>query len=192
MAGSEEDSAVNEECYDTLKNKSADAIDVLASNEAAITPFSNALFSKGVIPKPVHVAVLNTNLSPYERATKLINSVLAILESSPNPREVLKFFNDSMESVDSCIKQNILSGKDMHDMIIQLLSYALDTVLRVVGFSCTKIAAKSPPKKFLLNYIFIINKCASMRIVSNSPVACYKSLIYEIKLLQPIILFRSS
>lgn len=120
MAGFEEDSAVNEECYDILKKQSADVIDILASNDAAITPFSNELFSKGVIPKPVHLAVLNTNLSPHDRATKLINSVLAILESSPNPREVLELFMGSMRSVDSCIKQEY-DGKDMHDMIIQLL-----------------------------------------------------------------------
>ena len=151
MAGSEEDSAVNEECYDILKKQFAEAVDILARNEAAITPFSNELFSKGVIPKPVHLAVLNTTLSPHDRATKLINSVLATLESSPNPREVLKFFRDSMRSVNSCMKQED-DGKDIHDMIIQFLSYALDTVLRVVGFSSTKIAAKSPPKNFAQLY----------------------------------------
>ena len=119
MAGSEEDSAVNEECYDMLKEDSACVIDFLASNDAAITPFSNELFSKGVIPKPVHVAVLNTALSPYERATKLINSVLATLKFCPNPRGVLEFFMDSTSSVNSCIKRED-DGKDMHDMIIQL------------------------------------------------------------------------
>ena len=143
---------MNKECYDALKEDSAVFVKVLARNGAAITPFSNELFSKGVIPEPVHVAVLNPTLSPYERATKLINSVLAILESHPNPREVSKFFRDSMMSVNSCMKQDTPrdtpSGEDMHDMIIQLLSYALDTVPRVVGFSCTKMAAESPPKKF--------------------------------------------
>lgn len=151
MAGSEEDSAVNEEYYDALKNQSADVIDVLASNDAAITPFSNELFSKGVIPKPVYVAVLNTTLSPHDRATKLINSVLAILESCPNPRQVLKFFRDSMSSVNSCMKQDG-SGKDMHDMIVQLLSYALDTVLRLASFSCTKLQLKVLPKNFAQLY----------------------------------------
>ena len=137
---------------DKLKKESARIITVLARNEAAITPLSNELFSKGVIPEPVYFAVLNTTLSPHDRATKLINSVLAILESHPNPWEVLEIFTDSMGSVNSCMKQDTPrdtpSGKDMHDMIIQLLSYALDTVLRVAGFSCTKMAAKSPPKKF--------------------------------------------
>ena len=94
MAGSEEDSAVNEECYDRLKKQSAEIINFLARNEAAITPFSNKLFSKGVIPEGVHLAVLNTNLSPYDRAIKLINSVLATLKSSPNPQGVLMFFMD--------------------------------------------------------------------------------------------------
>ena len=139
--------SLNEECHDELKEGSALIIGILARNDASITPFSNELFSKGVIPEPVHLAVLNTTLSPHDRATKLINSVLAILESSPNPREVLKFFKDSMRSVNSCMKQED-DSKDMHDMIIQLLSYALDTVLTVAGFSCTKMAAKSPPKKF--------------------------------------------
>ena len=150
MAVSEEDSAVNEGCYDRLKKQSADIIDALARNEVAITPLSNKLFSKGVIPEPVHLAVLHTPLSPHDRAAKLINSVLATLKSSPNPQGVFEFFMNSMESVNSCMKQDgyFESGKDMHDMIIQLLSYALDTVLRVVSFSCTKIAAKSSPKKF--------------------------------------------
>ena len=141
--------SLNEECHDVLKKNSASIINILARNDAVITPSSNALFSKGVIPEPVHLAVLNTTLSPHDRATKLINSVLATLKSSPNPRRVLEFFKDSMESVNSCMKQDChsISGKDMHDMIIQLLSYALDTVLRLVSFSCTKIATKSPPKK---------------------------------------------
>ena len=146
MGVSEVKSAI--ECYDTLKGKAAFIISILARNEAAIVPFSNSLFSKGVIPEGVYLLVLNTNLSPYDRAKKLINSVLATLKSSPNPREVLEFFMNSMESVNSCMKKDIYltPGKDMHDMIIQLFSYALDTVLRVAGFSCTKIAAKSPPK----------------------------------------------
>ena len=158
MAVSEEDSAVNEGCYDRLKKQSADIIDALARNGAAITPLSNKLFSKGVIPEPVHLAVLHTPLSPHDRAAKLINSVLATLKSSPNPQGVFEFFMNSMESVDSCFKQNTLSGKDMHDVIIQLLSYALDTVLRVVSFSCTKIAAKSSPKKFHSLQIIVLNK----------------------------------
>ena len=119
VAVSEEDFAVNEEYYDILKKASAGTIDLLARNEAAITPFSNELFSKGVIPEGVHLAVLNTNLSPHDRATKLINSVLATLKICPNPREVLEFFRDSMSSVNSCIKRED-DGKDMHDMIIQL------------------------------------------------------------------------
>ena len=144
--------SLNEKYHDKLKKRSACVINILARNGAAITPLSNELFSKGVIPEPVYFAVLNTTLSPHDRATKLVNSVLAILGSHPNPREVLKFFRDSMGSVNSCMKQDTPrdtpSGKDMHDMIIQLLSYALDTVPRVAGFSCTKIAAKSSPKKF--------------------------------------------
>ena len=150
---------MNKECYDALKEDSAVFVKVLARNGAAITPFSNELFSKGVIPEPVHVAVLNPTLSPYERATKLINSVLAILESCPNPREVLEFFMDSMRSVNSCMNKCIkddgdwtMSGKDMHDMIIQLLSYALDTVLRLASFSCTKLQLKVLPKNFAQLY----------------------------------------
>ena len=103
MAGSEEDSAVNEEYYDILKKQSAGVTDVLARNEAAITPFSNKLFSKGVIPEGVHLAALNNTLSPYDRATKLINSVLATLKICPNPRVVLEFVMGSMGSVDSYI-----------------------------------------------------------------------------------------
>ena len=98
--------SLNDEYHDELKKNSACIIDILASNEAAITPFSNALFSKDVIPKPVHVSVLYTPLSPHDRATRLINSVLATLKSSPNPREVLEFFKDSMRSVNSCMNQD--------------------------------------------------------------------------------------
>ena len=107
--------SLNEECHDVLKKNSADIINILARNDAVITPLSNALFSKGVIPEPVHVAVLNTTLSPHDRATKLINSVLATLKSSPNPQRVLEFFKDSMSSfnssVNSCMNQDhFLSG----------------------------------------------------------------------------------
>ena len=63
----------------------ADLVDLLAGNAPVITQLNNHLFSPGLIPKAVHIAVETIGLTPYDRANKMINAVLATLECHPNP-----------------------------------------------------------------------------------------------------------
>ena len=60
----------------------ADLVDLLAGNAPVITQLNNHLFSSGLIAKAIH---LNSPSRPYDRATELINAVLATLECHPNP-----------------------------------------------------------------------------------------------------------
>ena len=60
----------------------ADLVDLLAGNAPVITQLNNHLFSSGLIAKAIY---LNSPSRPYDRATELINAVLATLESHPNP-----------------------------------------------------------------------------------------------------------
>ena len=69
----------------TLREMLADLVDLLAGNAPVITQLNNHLFSPGLIPKAVHIAVETTGLTPYERANKMMNAVLATLECHPNP-----------------------------------------------------------------------------------------------------------
>ena len=71
--------------YITLREMLADLVDLLAGNAPVITQFNNHLFSSGLIPEAVHIDAQNTVLSPAERANKMIDAVLAILECHPNP-----------------------------------------------------------------------------------------------------------
>ena len=63
-------------------------VDLLAGNASVIPQLNNHLFSPGLIPEAVHIAVGTTGLSHYERANKMINAVLATLKSHPNPNSV--------------------------------------------------------------------------------------------------------
>ena len=63
----------------------ADLVDLLAGNAPVITQLNNHLFSPGLIPEAVHIAVETVGLTPYDRANKMINAVLATLKSHPNP-----------------------------------------------------------------------------------------------------------
>ena len=60
-------------------------VDLLAGNAPVITQLNNHLFSSGLIAKAIH---LNSPSRPYDRATELINAVLATLECHPNPNSV--------------------------------------------------------------------------------------------------------
>ena len=60
----------------------ADLVDLLAGNAPVITQLNNHLFSSGLISKAIY---LNSSSRPYDRATELINAVLATLECHPNP-----------------------------------------------------------------------------------------------------------
>ena len=71
--------------YITLREMLADLVDLLAGNAPVITQLNNHLFSSGLIPEAVHIAVETTGLTPYDRANKMIDAVLAMLKSHPNP-----------------------------------------------------------------------------------------------------------
>ena len=71
--------------YITLREMLADLVDLLAGNAPVITQLNNHLFSSGLIHNAVHIDAQNTVLSPTERANKMIDAVLAILECHPNP-----------------------------------------------------------------------------------------------------------
>ena len=71
--------------YITLREMLADLVDLLAGNAPVITQLNNHLFSPGLIPKAIHIDVQCSFLSPYDRANKMMNAVLATLERHPNP-----------------------------------------------------------------------------------------------------------
>ena len=71
--------------YNTLREMLADLVDLLAGNAPVIPQLNNHLFSPGLIPEAVHIAVETIGLTPYERANKMINAVLATLKSHPTP-----------------------------------------------------------------------------------------------------------
>ena len=75
----------------------ADLVDLLAGNAPVINQLNNHLFSLGLIPRTVHIDVQNTVLSPYDRSNKMISSVLAILESHPNPVSIYSSLINSVE-----------------------------------------------------------------------------------------------
>ena len=72
--------------YITLREMLADLVDLLAGNAPVITQLNNHLFSSGLIPKAVYIDAQNSSLSPFERANKMINAVLATLECRPTPK----------------------------------------------------------------------------------------------------------
>ena len=64
----------------------AELVDLLAGNAPVINQLNNHLFSSGLIPKAVHIIVVDTiSLSPYDGANKMMNAALATLECHPNP-----------------------------------------------------------------------------------------------------------
>ena len=71
--------------YITLREMSAELVDLLAGNAPVIAQLNNHLFSSGLIPNAVHITVGTTGLTPYDRADKMINAELATLECHPHP-----------------------------------------------------------------------------------------------------------
>ena len=71
--------------YIALREMLADLVDLFAGNAPVIIQLNNHLFSSGLIPNAVHIDAQNCFLSPYDRANKMINAVLATFECHPNP-----------------------------------------------------------------------------------------------------------
>ena len=86
--------------YITLREMLADLVDLLAGNAPVITQLNNHLFAPGLIPKAVHIAVETVGLSPYDRANKMINAVLATLECHPNPNSAFASLITALHKVE--------------------------------------------------------------------------------------------
>ena len=85
--------------YITLREMLADLVDLLAGNAPVITQLNNHLFSSGLIPEAVHIAVETVGLTPYDRANKMINAVLATLKSHPNPNSAFTSLITALHNV---------------------------------------------------------------------------------------------
>ena len=77
----------------------ADLVDLLARNGLVIPQLNNHLFSSGLIPEAVHVNVQNSFLSPFDRANKLMNAVLATLKCHSNPNSVFNSLITALHKV---------------------------------------------------------------------------------------------
>ena len=76
-----------------------DLVDLLAGNAPIITQLNNHLFSSGLIAKAVHIDAQNSFLSPFDRANKLINAVLATFEYHSNPNIAFTSFITALRKV---------------------------------------------------------------------------------------------
>ena len=74
--------------YITLGDMTSDLVNLLAGNAPVITQLNNHLFSSGLIADAVHNDAQKSSLSPFKRASKMFNAVLATLKSCPNPNSV--------------------------------------------------------------------------------------------------------
>ena len=85
--------------YDTLKKNLANICITLAGNVEVISQLNDCLFSHECIPQTVHIAVQNTCLSPYDRANKLVSSLLSTLKTHSNPSDIFFSFIRSLNIV---------------------------------------------------------------------------------------------
>ena len=73
---------------------------------------NNHAYSSELIPEAVHITVQSTNSSsPYERASKLVSSLLSTLEDHPNPDVVFSSLITSFKKVGLSAAANRLTGK---------------------------------------------------------------------------------
>ena len=101
---------IDQQEYVILKRESADLVDTLAGSTEVISSLNNHLFASGLIPKAVYNTVLNTSSSPYERANKLVSSLLSALEGHPNPNLVFSSLITSFKKVGLSAVANRLTG----------------------------------------------------------------------------------
>ncbi|XP_019864212.1 PREDICTED: uncharacterized protein LOC109593677 [Amphimedon queenslandica] len=96
--------------YDALKKNLANICITLAGNVEVISQLNDSLFSLECIPEAVHIAVQNTCLSPYDRANKLVYSLLSILKTHSNPGGVFLSFITSLNEVGLTVISDRLSN----------------------------------------------------------------------------------
>ena len=85
--------------YITLGDMTSDLVNLLAGNAPVITQLNNHLFSSDLIADAVHNDAQKSSLSPFKRASKMFNAVLATLKSCPNPNSVFASLITSLHKV---------------------------------------------------------------------------------------------
>ena len=111
-----------------MKRENADLVDTLAGSTEVISSLNNRLFASELIPKAVYFTVQNTSSSPYERANKLVSSLLSTLEAHPSPDVVFSSLITLFKKVGLSAVANRLTGNLsksigilMHDYIYFIL-----------------------------------------------------------------------
>ena len=102
----------------------ADLVDLLARNGLVIPQLNNHLFSSCLIPNAVHNDVQNSFLPSYDRANKMMNTVLATLECHSNPNSVFTSLITALHKVGlTTIATKLMEcfSKCMHASLIILL-----------------------------------------------------------------------
>ena len=100
-----------------LKKMLAHLVDLIAGNAPVITQLNNHLFSSDLITKTVHISAQNNFLSPCDKATMIMNAVLATLECHPNPNSAFTSLITALHNVRLTAMANKLMGcfsKCMH------------------------------------------------------------------------------
>ena len=82
--------------YITMKEMS---VDLLAGNAPVVSRLNNHLFFHGIIPQDVHNAVANPYPTPNERASRLINSLITIIQTHSNPNSVFSSLITALQKV---------------------------------------------------------------------------------------------
>ena len=82
-----------------MKEMLADLVDLLTGNAPVILQLNNQFFSLSIIPHDVYNAVAHLNPTPNERATQLINSLLTIIQTHPNPNSVFSSLITALQKV---------------------------------------------------------------------------------------------
>ena len=94
-----------------MKKEFANIVDHLARNSEVMFQLNNHAYSSELIPEAVHITVQSTNSSsPYERANKLVSSLLSTLEGHPNPDVVFSCLINSFKKVGLSAAANRLTG----------------------------------------------------------------------------------
>ncbi|XP_019861228.1 PREDICTED: uncharacterized protein LOC109589610 [Amphimedon queenslandica] len=83
----------------TVKEMLADLVSLLARTDPVILSLNNELISCGITPQDVYSAVANPYPPPNEKATRLINSLLAIIQTHSNPNSVFSSLVTSLQKV---------------------------------------------------------------------------------------------
>ena len=108
-----------------MKKEFANIVDHLARNNEVMFQLNNHAYSSELIPEAVHITVQNTNSSPYERASKLVSSLLSTLEAHPNPNVVFSSFITSFKKVGLTAVANRLTGNLSKTTIFTLMHCSL-------------------------------------------------------------------